>query len=78
MTRKPAKRQPVSTRALVQRINRKLAHDNEGIRKVRGTAGSFVQVDFLRGMVISTEFTDLEDFGREIGVLERWEEWRDR
>lgn len=75
---------PVAPRALVQRINRKLAEHNE---KIRGTrAGTRAQIDLgeyyrLRygrgGDEPSTnviEFdVNLERLGRELGVLAPWE-----
>ena len=68
---------PVSTRAIIQRINRKLAKDGDKLRKNRSQRwwpemGDYYIVDeernaFIRGHV------DLEDLGRELGVLEDWE-----
>lgn len=83
-----AKRQtvPVSTRALVQRINRRLAGDNEQVKQTRaGTRaqaelGDFFVLRFGRGgsepstNVIDTH-VDLEELGRELKVLAAWESW---
>jgi hypothetical protein len=79
---------PVSTRALVQRVNRKLAKDNEQIRATRaGTRarvdlGEYYQLRFGRTAsepstnIIDTQ-VDLAQLGRELGVLESWERLED-
>jgi hypothetical protein len=68
---------PVTMRALVQRINRKLAKDDEQLRKTRGQRwwtdlGDYHIVNYnmnalMRGHV------DPEALGRELGVLSEWE-----
>jgi hypothetical protein len=83
--RKPkAVQVPVSERAVLARINRKLAGDNEQIRQPRpGTRaqaelGDFYRLRFGRGgsepstNVIDTH-VDLETLARELGVLSPWE-----
>ena len=67
---------PVSERALLQRINRKLAHDDEKVVKARGRAvfdcGRFYTIDWRRGFLLHKDI-DLEAQGRELGVLAKWE-----
>jgi hypothetical protein len=68
---------PVSLRALVGRINRKLKSQDQMMRKRggwraeaehRGDPGFFV-VDFMRNMVVA----DPEAWDRELGCLAPWE-----
>jgi hypothetical protein len=66
------KKLDVSTRALVQRINRRLKPDNERVKSGRRYAGQYYVIDFARNWVTS-ENVDLEALGRELGALEPWE-----
>ncbi len=64
----------ISKRALVQRINRKLILDDQQIRAVRGGnlelgVGKYFIVDVRRNLIIRTHI-DLDELGREIGVLQ--------
>lgn len=64
---------PVSPRALIQRINRKLRDENEVVRAARGERakqqlGDFYRLDVDRNAVVQTD-VDLEELGRELGVL---------
>jgi hypothetical protein len=76
MPKKKKAKVPVSTRALIARINRKIAKDGEQLRKMRGPARmlspTYYVVDIQHNFVVS-EFSDLEGFGRECGVLRAWE-----
>lgn len=68
---------PVSRVALVQRINRLLAKDDEQLRATRGgkaqeQLGDFYTVD-LRLNAIIHQHINLEEFGREIGALKAFE-----
>ena len=70
---------PVSERALIARINRKLAHEGEQLRKKRspwaawGAADwGFYAVDVNRN-VITADHVDLESWGKELGALEPYE-----
>ena len=68
---------PITTRALVQRINRALEKDHEVLKRSRGAEamrefGDYFVVNFNMGAVVRVD-VDLEDFGREIGVLEEFE-----
>lgn len=68
---------PVTTRALVQRINRALAKDEEQLRKARtaqtaAAVGDFYVVD-LRRNVVAYQHVDLEALGRKLGVLQPYE-----
>lgn len=71
---------PVSERALLARVNRKLAAEEEIVRKSRRAysaghvlvdQGDFVRVDVGRNCVIDA--VDLEALGRELGVLAGYE-----
>ncbi len=64
---------PVSERALVQRINRKLAHNGERLKRCRGercrqSVGDFYIIDVSCNCVIRHD-VDIEDVGRECGAL---------
>ncbi|MGD0115622.1 MAG: hypothetical protein ABSC13_06425 [Dehalococcoidia bacterium] len=66
---------PVSRRALVQRINRKLALNGEALRKGRGRwadeMGYYI-ID-VNGNLLVAKDCDLVALGRELGVLRGWE-----
>jgi hypothetical protein len=72
---------PVTLRAVIQRINRKLAQEGragQAFRKYRGgrslaDLGDYYVVDLDRNTVEAAHL-DPEAFGRELGVLENWEE----
>ena len=69
---------PVSARALLQRINRKLAPDEERVMKSRGQQalldlGEYYIVNINRNFVTGKD-VDLEKLGREVGALTEWEE----
>jgi hypothetical protein len=68
----------VSTRALIQRINRKLAAQDEALRvsrdrwQERENLGEFYIVNTrLNGVV--HKHVDIDALGHELGVLQRWE-----
>jgi hypothetical protein len=74
-----AKRQtiPVSKRALVARINRKLKDDGQTLKFTRGERatldlGDVYLWDVRRRLALDT-FVDVEEFGRDLGVLREWE-----
>jgi hypothetical protein len=71
---------PVSMRALVQRINRKLKADGEMLKMARGRAASSVGRYFIcnpqRNWIVK-ERVDPEALGRELGVLAAWERVED-
>lgn len=63
----------ITMRALLGRINRKLAHEGEQLRTLRGdryfsTLGRFYVVDVIENLVIASH-VDPETWGRELGVL---------
>ncbi|HEY3549338.1 MAG TPA: hypothetical protein VGK17_24980 [Propionicimonas sp.] len=71
----------VTMRALVQRINRKLAKENQVLKAQRGAAarldnpqglGAYYIVDTHSGNV-DAQHVDPEKLGRELGVLQTWE-----
>ena len=70
---------PVSERALIGRINRRLDRDNKKLFKSRpgsrleANVGRFYVVDVWRNTVVDTH-VDLESYGRELGVLAEWEQ----
>jgi hypothetical protein len=71
-----ARKIPVTERALLQRINRKLKPDYERIVKARGRAisqcGEYYKLDFYSNMLREYNVS-LEDTGRELKVLAPWE-----
>lgn len=67
----------VSKKALIARINRRLAKDDEMLRTLRGerdrhNLGDHYVVDVTRNLVVR-KYVDLVDLGREIGALRGWE-----
>lgn len=71
----------ITERALMQRINRKLKQDGEQLRtartqQVETTVGHYFIVDMNRN-AITTQRVDLEKMGRELGVIQPWEELGD-
>ncbi len=68
---------PVSQRALLQRINRALAKDEEMVKRLRGEKwehemGRYFKVDFNRNFVLE-KHVDLEATAKELGVIKPWE-----
>jgi len=68
---------PVTKRAILQRINRAMAPDFQGVRAVRGDRwrqelGDYYALDFSRNFIIE-KHVDLEELGRRLGVLKAWE-----
>jgi len=68
---------PVSERALIQRINRKLRAEDETLKTARGERaeqefGRFYIVNFNRNFVVA-KGCDPEELGRELGVLSEYE-----
>jgi hypothetical protein len=70
----------VTERALIQRINRKLAKDGEKLRTTRGhfepSLGRHYVIDLNRNFVVRKQF-DLEELGRQLNVLQPWEDLAD-
>lgn len=69
---------PVTTRAAIQRINRKLKADRQVLKKARGNAakedvGDYYVIDTERNILMRSR-VDLTQFGRTIGAIENWEE----
>ncbi len=68
---------PVTERAVVQRINRKLRDDDQVLKVTRGERARLDLGDFYilnwRLNVIADKFVDPEEMGRELGVLQPWE-----
>jgi hypothetical protein len=68
---------PISERALIQRLNRKLASQDQKLLTARG---SRMQLDVGRYYVVNRKHNwveakdiDLEEWGREHGALHLWE-----
>jgi hypothetical protein len=77
----------VSQRALVQRINRRLAKENRKLCAARGfnaggthyddtNLGRFYVIDAYRNAVVDTR-VDIADLARDLSVLKNWEELQD-
>ena len=69
---------PISERALFARINRALAKEGETLRRCRPDSrwsnelGYYYALDISRN-AITSKHVDLEDWGREMGVLKPYE-----
>ncbi len=68
---------PVSERALVQRINRRLAKDGERLKAAAGMRarlelGAYFVMDISHNCVLHKD-VDLEELGRELEVLRPYE-----
>ncbi len=69
---------PISARAALQRINRRLAKDHQRVRKSRGRmlnqpeCGEYHEIDSYRNALLDWD-VDLEARGRELGVIADWE-----
>jgi len=68
---------PVSARALIQRINRKLQADDQILKTTRGARaksdlGDLYVLDWRRNSVMRKD-VDLEALGREVGALADFE-----
>jgi hypothetical protein len=68
----------LSERALLARINRALAKEDEGLRRCREDSrdfhnlGRYYRVDYFHNGIVGTD-VDLESLGRELKVLADWE-----
>jgi hypothetical protein len=68
---------PVTERAIVQRLNRRLAHDYESIKTPRGernlqSLGRFYLLNTYQNWIMKTHI-DPESFARDLGVMAPWE-----
>jgi hypothetical protein len=70
---------PISRRALIQRINRKLRHNGEVLKIARGSraesesdVGRYFIVNIKRNSLVN-DHCDPEAVGREIGVMAEYE-----
>ncbi len=81
MSRKQALKVKITTRALIARINRKLRHEGpmgQILKSARSERmeldlGSYFIVD-VQGNYIHDHHIDPEKLGRELGILQPWEE----
>jgi hypothetical protein len=69
---------PISMRALIARINRKLRPDDKVLRAARGARaklefGSYYVVNFNRNLVIA-HHVDPEELGRKLDAMSKWEQ----
>ena len=65
---------PVTLRAVIQRINRKLAADGLVLKAARGRrGGSHYLLDTKRNVITRLD-QDVEAYARKLGVLAAWEE----
>jgi hypothetical protein len=69
---------PVTLRAVIQRINRKLAADDEVLKTLRGDRwrgdlGDYYIVNINRNSV-TAQHVDPEELGRELGVVRGFEQ----
>lgn len=80
VTRAPGRRVTLTVRALTQRLNRRLAKDDQAVRSPRGRASRSQWGDYFvvntRGGVVDAKLTPkkLEAMARALGVLAEWEE----
>ncbi len=82
MKRRPANKIPISARAVIQRINRKLQENDQVLKKARDPEifissgwprlGEYYLVNIRHGGIDAAD-CDLEDLGRELKVLHEWE-----
>jgi hypothetical protein len=68
---------PVTLRALIQRINRKLADSGQCLKAARGEkarqeVGDYYTVDVRLNFLVEKD-VDPETLGRDLGVLKVWE-----
>jgi len=69
---------PITERALLQRINRRLRAGNEVLKRTRDNGraaaelGEFYALDISRN-IITAVHVDLEEWGRDLGALRPWE-----
>jgi hypothetical protein len=67
---------PVTERALYQRINRKLKHENQSLRTARSedtNLGRYFIVDTYRNQLVDSH-VNIEKLGRKLEALAAWEE----
>jgi hypothetical protein len=68
---------PVSVRAVIQRINRKLKPDLEALKisrsaRMRSQAGQYYIIDYRMNAITNLD-VDPEKWARDLGVLADWE-----
>ena len=74
---KQGARQPVTLRATIQRINRKLKPDLCSLRKTRGVRakmefGEYHVIDYNINGIVQSD-VDVESYARELEALHDWE-----
>ena len=71
---------PVTTRAVLQRINRRLGADDEMVKKSRGAGayalGDYYRIDVAKNFVVE-KHVDPEALARRLGVLADYEALQD-
>src|SRR5262249_39986904 len=79
---KKLRKVPISTRALVQRINRALKPKRQQLKVARGRwaegtqHGRYYVIDLNRNVLLDRPKLDLEQFARELKVLADFEAWQ--
>jgi hypothetical protein len=72
---------PVSERALIQRLNRKLSDEDQMVKVTRGDRAKQAigrhHILHARLNFIVHKDIDLEDWGRKLGALQPWEKLED-
>jgi hypothetical protein len=67
---------PVTVRAVTQRLNRKLAEQNQQLKRSRGRSssdlGDYYVLDFNNNSVVA-DHVNLTTLAKELGVLRPWE-----
>jgi len=74
---KKSKKVPVSVRAVIQRINRKLAPNDQQLKKCRGQRwysdlGLYYILDVDHNLILDTHL-NVESVARELNAIEEWE-----
>jgi hypothetical protein len=74
---KAGKKVAVTRAAVIQRVNRKLAHDREQLRatrseRARSSMGDYYVIDTERNVMVSDDVDPIA-LARELGVLKPWE-----
>jgi hypothetical protein len=80
VAKKRRNKMPVSERAIIQRINRKLKPALEALKvarseRMRLDVGQYYIIDYRMNAILHHD-VDPEALGRELGVLKPWEEVR--
>jgi hypothetical protein len=68
---------PVTTRALIQRINRVLKKNDQQLKKARGryepSIGTYFVIDTYRNYIVDTRIEDIEAYAKELNCIAPYE-----